>query len=68
MQVTVKVLRRCFVDNRLLEEDTTVNIPEEYADLPYFAREVDGDGDEEEQVAAPVAKRGRRANAASADK
>jgi len=68
MQVTVKVLRRCFVDNRLLDEDTVASVPAEFADLPYFSRETSDDRDDEEQASAPVVKRGRRANAASADK
>lgn len=59
MKVEVKVLRRCFVDNRLLEEDTVASVPAEFADLPYFSREASNDTGDEEQTAAPVVKRGR---------
>jgi len=67
MKVTVKVLCRCFVDNRLLEQDSIASVPESCADLPYFER-IEQDTAEDGEQPAPATKRGRRSNASTADK
>lgn len=65
MQVTVKVLRTCFVDNRYMEEGSVVSVSEACADLPYFERQTAEVAEDEEQM--PPAKRGRRARAATVE-